>query len=242
MKTLLIALVCLVTGYVAGAMLTTVPVAVPPVMAAKAVSTPTAEIPAAGSTVSVTDVTAQALPGATHKDTITALQSQIALLEQQLVQQATVLERSGDMMAQRAANTVQRSAKPAMSEIALSEVEKVLPPPFANLIAASKGSVVDRFQQLESETIDYEWAPLMEQRITDFISMHQLSGGIQLQAVRCKSSLCEIRGFELEDRSWSQILSNMQAQPWWQFDSSHSSGKTSAEFGQFFYMVAARTL
>ena len=50
----------------------------------------------------------------------------------------------------------------------------------------------------------------------------------------------EVRGFELEDNSWNQILSNMQAQSWWQFNNSHSSGKTSAEFGHFFYMLAAR--
>lgn len=182
----------------------------------------------------------QAQPTLANTDTIAALQDRILQLEQQLAQQAAEFELALMTADSSAAMGATARAKTAMRTMPLAEVEPLLPQPFAGLIAGSKGTLVERFQQLEKEAVDYDWAPLMEQRIADFISLHHLSSAIQLQSVRCKTNICEMRGFELEPQSWNQVLSSMQAQPWWQFNSTHSSSQSSNDFGQFFYTVASR--
>ncbi|MDP2716194.1 hypothetical protein [Rheinheimera sp.] len=242
LKTLLIALVCLLTGYVLGGMFSAARVLPSDNEITVNANTPQPGLAAANSNLPAKVVTPPQVQDETGADSIEALEARILQLEQQLAQQSEVFEQALAQPADTASAFTPAEAKPRMNTATIEEVEAVLPQPFAGLVAGFKGTLVERFHQLENEAVNYDWAPLMEQRIADFISMHQLSGGVQLQAVRCKNSLCEVRGFELEDNSWNQILSNMQAQPWWQFNNSHSSGKTSAEFGHFFYMLAAREL
>ncbi|HEX5791790.1 MAG TPA: hypothetical protein VFY01_00845 [Rheinheimera sp.] len=240
MKILLTAAVCLVTGFVFGVMFTQAPVAHSDnAIAASRNVTPSAPV-AVKNAMPAQLIAPQQQDDLTRDELISALQDHIWQLEQQLTRQTAVVEPALTQPEYAPSSATHAKTSVAMHTVSVAEAEAELPQPFAGFIAGFKGTLAERFQKLQQEQIDYDWAPVMEQQIADFISMHPLSADVQLQSVRCKSSLCEIRGFESGEHSWSQISSNMRAEDWWQFYSVHSSAKTSEQFGRFFYMTAER--
>ncbi|MGJ8693028.1 MAG: hypothetical protein ACSHW0_11170 [Thalassotalea sp.] len=125
------------------------------------------------------------------------------------------------------------------SSISLEQVEVILQQPFASIIANSTGNLVDQFNQLNAEAVDYDWATNLEQLINDYIVTHELFGDISIQSIMCKSTTCEIRGFTQNIQSPRIIFNSIRINDWWQFNSSHLFNQSSKEFGDFFYVLAS---
>ncbi|HEY0921152.1 hypothetical protein [Rheinheimera pacifica] len=168
------------------------------------------------------------------------LKSRVALLEQELAlkQQYTTMGFTATNQGQGVASRYPDK----LSVISLEQAKQYVPEAYAELLSVSKGSIVDGFNKLHTESIDYDWAQLMEQRITDYVTFHTNASTVQLQSVLCKSSLCEIRGVELEDWAWNQIWSDMQREEWWQFRVSHAANREDSGIGKIFYTLASTNI
>lgn len=128
------------------------------------------------------------------------------------------------------------------SQATEEEVSQHLSAPFDSVILKARGSMVDKFRQLHEEPLDQEWSVVTEQHISDFFITHDLADKVKLDAVTCKQTICEIRGFELENEAWGRVMSDMKAQPWWNFVSSHSTTQNNEEFGMYFYSLISKTV
>ena len=128
------------------------------------------------------------------------------------------------------------------SQATEEEVNQHLSAPFDSVVLDARGSMVDKFRQLHEEPQDQEWSIVTEQHISDFFVTHDLANKVALDAVTCKQTICEIRGFELENEAWGRIMSDMRAQPWWNFASSHSTTQNNKKFGMFFYSLVSKNV
>lgn len=124
--------------------------------------------------------------------------------------------------------------------ISLEEVEKTLPSPFSKVVANGGERLVNNFKKLETEEFDYDWGDDMQVKISDFIAIHELSNGVDLQSVRCKTTICEIRGFDKNVGDWKKIYSDMTTQDWWKFGGITSINSNTDKDG-FFYILAAKS-
>ncbi|MBF7071829.1 hypothetical protein ISG33_00265 [Glaciecola sp. MH2013] len=122
--------------------------------------------------------------------------------------------------------------------ISIEDVKKEVPSPFAEVVASSSGTVVENFKKLHAMEEDYDWGVQMQQKISDFFLTHELSDQIRLQSVSCKQNLCEIRAFQDTDKIFGQVMSVMSAQPWYSFNSVHSSSSNSEQYGNYIYAMA----
>lgn len=121
------------------------------------------------------------------------------------------------------------------------EAIKLLPQPFAGLVSKMSGSIIGKFKQLQTQEKDYEWADLIEQQITDHYISHEYSYAISLQSVICKQNICEIRGFQKEDKLHNLIMNELSRKPWWKFNSSHSSSGDEGDYGKYFYTIVSKS-
>ncbi|ALO42695.1 hypothetical protein [Pseudoalteromonas phenolica] len=128
------------------------------------------------------------------------------------------------------------------SQATEEEVSQHLSAPFDSVVLKARGSMVDKFRQLHEEPQDQEWSIVTEQHISDFFVTHDLADKVALDAITCKQTICEIRGFELENEAWGRIMSDMRAQPWWNFASSHSTTQNNKKFGMFFYSLVSKNV
>jgi hypothetical protein len=120
------------------------------------------------------------------------------------------------------------------------QVEQLLPPPFDRFYRPESPSMVKKFNQFVQQPRDEHWALLMENNIRDFITMHELAGEITLDAVNCKTSGCEVRGFERQDKAWSIVYGQLKMQDWWKFTSTSSSSQSNDEHSIFYLMAVNR--
>jgi len=110
--------------------------------------------------------------------------------------------------------------------ISKEDAETFLPKPYSDIVASSGGMMIDSLKQHHKDNIDYGWAVMMEQNISDFVYLHQKSLDIELQLVNCKLTTCELRVLEKEKYSWNFIADDLRIQEWYDFSSSASSGHT----------------
>lgn len=125
------------------------------------------------------------------------------------------------------------------NSISEHDTRQHLPSPFAEVVFNSLGALPGAFKDLIAQEQDYQWATLMQQHISDFHLTHQLSNQINLQSVICKTSMCEIRGFQETDKVQNVIMSEMSKQPWWQFNSTYSTSASTKEHGKYFYVLVS---
>jgi hypothetical protein len=125
-------------------------------------------------------------------------------------------------------------------EISQQEADDALPKPFSNVLAGATGELAKNFNQFKKEPVDHDWGYNMEMNIKDFIAMHTEADKVNLASVVCKTSSCEIRGFEQEDHAWGYLLKDMQVQEWWDFTRTNSSNSSSKDYGQYFYLLASK--
>ncbi|NQZ07039.1 MAG: hypothetical protein HRT35_07750 [Algicola sp.] len=184
---------------------------------------------------------------ADNKDaTITKLSKQVSQLKAQLEFQAQQAE--DDRLANIDSSSRQYNDEstanepdPQRTTISKEEAQTLLPKPFSNVLAGSSGTLVKTYDKFSKETRDFNWALLMENNIKDFITMHELSSDVRLEAVNCKTDTCEIMGFELIDKSWAYVFNDMKRQDWWKFKGTHSSSRTSDEKSYFYILTSRKT-
>ena len=128
------------------------------------------------------------------------------------------------------------------TQVTEEEVAQHLSAPFDSVILETKGFMADKFRQLHEEPEDHEWSIIMEQHISDFFVTHDLADKVKLVAVTCKQTICEILGFELENKAWGKVMSNIRNQSCWNFISSHSTTQNNKEFGMYFYSLISKTV
>jgi len=125
-------------------------------------------------------------------------------------------------------------------KITKAAAELALPKPFSNFFVDATGRRAEEFNRFQNETQDYDWAYLMEIQIKDFMTIHYEAGNIDVQSVKCKTTTCEITGFESEEQKAQIILRDMREQDWWEFRNTSSSSSQSTEFGQYFYVSLSK--
>lgn len=123
-------------------------------------------------------------------------------------------------------------------KLSKEEADKILPEPYSGIAASVGGSLIEYLNKHTLDEIDYEWGPMMEQNITDFVYMHPQSLYVELQLVTCKTSTCEIRVVENNKRAWSLIDDDMSEQSWYKFSGVASSGDTIESIEYVYIMMS----
>lgn len=175
---------------------------------------------------------------------VAQLQNDIAQLEDKLAAKDARLNQAMDDIDQANEGYQARDANTDIQDEVLSiskqEADAVLPKPFSKVLAGATGELAKNFNEFNKEAVDHDWGYNMEMNIKDFIAMHTEADKVNLASVVCKTSSCEIRGFEQEDHAWGYLLKDMQVQEWWDFTSTNSSNSSSEEYGQYFYLLASK--
>jgi len=138
--------------------------------------------------------------------------------------------------------------QPIEIEITEEQANQYLPEPFNHALKGKKGLLAENFHHFIEEDIDYSWNQEMEINIKQYITLHKQSYYIELDSVRCKSSTCEIRGFEKAPAAWQAIMVEMLNQDWWNFNSSSSvssntavsSAESNDSTQNYFYLLASK--
>lgn len=131
------------------------------------------------------------------------------------------------------------SEKGPAQEISDEEIDKVLPEPFNNLLKRSHGSLREKYKNFVENSIPLDWDTNMKNKMWDAIRSNPYSKFIKIEALDCRSNLCEIRVYEMKPSVWSYIQSGMVLEDWWDIGMSHAQGfKT--ESGSGVYVLLAK--
>lgn len=174
---------------------------------------------------------------ATTNETERELQQRIVELEQQLTNRDKELAVMHQGMLKAVALS---SGDNSTSTLTLPDAQALLPEPFAGLLAKQKGLVVDYLYAHQSESVDTEWAYELEQKVRDHFASHENAAKLKLSSVSCKTSLCEIRGFEYQPNVFTEVSSSLSVQPWWRFGRSYTMHDGENNNG-YFYLIAKKT-
>lgn len=117
------------------------------------------------------------------------------------------------------------------------EVADYLEPPFDVFVIGKSGTIANDYRAFIKEPRETDWAYTMEQQISDFMLMHELSQQIKLDGVVCRQHSCEIRVFELQDNIVNTMLNDMRKQPWWNFRGTHASSQSNDGNTLFYILI-----
>lgn len=186
----------------------------------------------------LTQVTAQSTAS---QNELTQLQNRVTELEQQLTSSNQMLELATHRLQEAyPAEMAGSDAKRSLTTISLQQAQSVLPEPFASMMAKQQGRVIDYLNQYQAEEIDNEWAYELEQKVRDYFAAHENAAKVKLSSVSCKTTLCEIRGYQYEPQSFIKIYDSMALQSWWRYGSSYSFQGSDKEEA-YFYLLAELT-
>jgi hypothetical protein len=142
----------------------------------------------------------------------------IAQLEDELSLKSMELESlHRDENSKKKSEDLIESSSNKYASMTIEQAEAILPKPYSDMVASTGGMMIELLQKHLIDEFDYNWAPNMEQKFTDFIYMHPLSSGIELQSITCKTSTCELIIIELEGFTWDRISHDMSKQDWYSF-------------------------
>jgi hypothetical protein len=168
------------------------------------------------------------------------LHRRIKDLEQQLSAQDQMLELAQQSLQQSFSSETkdpEQNTDAARTAISPEQASSFLPEPFASLMAKQRGLAIDYLNQHQLEEIDSEWAYQIELKIADHFATHEHASQVNLSSVSCKTSICEIRGYEYEPERFIAVYNAMQTQNWWRYSSSYAF-QDSNEQGRYFYLLA----
>jgi hypothetical protein len=77
----------------------------------------------------------------------------------------------------------------------------------------------DRFKKFALADIKDEWSLTMENHLYDGVISHPLANLITIQSISCKAGICELQIYEQNNNVWSQVITDLGSQPWWDFQS-----------------------
>ncbi len=172
---------------------------------------------------------------------ISQLQNRVMELEQQLADRTQMLELATQRLQEAYPPEMAGSdAKRSLTRISLQQAQSFLPEPFASLMAKQQGRVIDYLNQHQAEEIDGEWAYEVEQKVRDYFASHENAAQVKLSSVSCKTSICEIRGYQYEPERFIEIYNSMASQSWWRYGSSYSFQGGDKQ-DTYFYLLAELT-
>jgi hypothetical protein len=125
-------------------------------------------------------------------------------------------------------------------KLSLEQIKEIIPSPFADGLASLPTSKKELAKYAQEER-DIEWAVAMEQRISDFIVTHELSYAVELVKVECKSTACQIAGFDTEEDNFPKIIDSLREEPWFELPFATSYSNTS-EGRKTFYSIIKKNM
>lgn len=181
---------------------------------------------------------------AKHREAISSLSEHVRKLEQELAQKDNTYREIANRL-EKQTNAYKRAIEDGTIEdkrlpLSQFEAEQELPKPYSKVLEGPYGNLADDYFKFKNEDDDFDWGFNMATAIRDFVVMHKLSEQIKLDSVKCKTNSCEIRGLVSDADSWTIMLQEMHTQSWWKFKGTHSTSRTSKEFGQYFYVLATK--
>ena len=96
---------------------------------------------------------------------------------------------------------------------------------------------IREFQQQEK---DLGWAYITEQQIKDYFITHDAAAGVSLLSVKCKTTVCQMQGYETTPESLNKIMDDIKTEPWWQLIPSSSTSGYPSEQGKFFFTILSK--
>lgn len=123
--------------------------------------------------------------------------------------------------------------------LTVAELKGFIPDDFIDIFKNSTflASEIREFQQQEE---DLDWAFNTEQQIKDYFITHDAAAGVSLISVDCKTSVCQIQGYEKTPESLKKIMDDLQKEPWWQLIPSSSISGYPSEQGKFFFTIFSK--
>ncbi|WP_448213367.1 hypothetical protein [Colwellia sp. MEBiC06753] len=115
---------------------------------------------------------------------------------------------------------------------------ELLEQPYASMAAALSDESAGLFTKLYDSSSHEERDYVLEEKIRDFIVIHQLADHIELHGVKCEVSVCEVKGKEFEVFSWNKIFTDMQKFNIAAFISSYSTA-SNIDGDEYFYSLLA---
>jgi hypothetical protein len=109
------------------------------------------------------------------------------------------------------------------SDITSKQMEDLVAEPFKDYVANFTGAMRDEIYDFHQAQDDFDWGYNMQNLISDFILTHFNSPDINLVSVVCKLKNCELLVIQNSEGSWKIIAQELSQQPWWKFQSTHSS-------------------
>lgn len=137
-------------------------------------------------------------------------------------------------------NEPKQSNNRESNELTKEEIANFLSEPFLTTVENLGPNFSKSFKDFTEEEIDYDWAYMMENKLKDYILMHEQAVNIQLESVTCKESICEIKGFQTTHLVWNNIAFGLRSESWWSFKNSQSTSQTSKEYGDYFYVILTK--
>jgi len=135
-----------------------------------------------------------------------------------------------------------KALKPAKQTLKITkeQAEAALPEPFSQIMTDATGMQALYFEKFNQEKVDYDWGPTMESNISQFISLHEQSYEVKIDSVKCRQSICEIRGLAGSNNAWSSIMNGMMQQDWWHFSGASTNSANTSKEGMAFYALLSR--
>jgi len=121
------------------------------------------------------------------------------------------------------------------------QIESSLPAPFSEYV--TKGANLElkkKYANYVNEETNANWAFETQNKLEDFILTSDDSHKIELQSVSCKSTTCEIKGFERERNSWGNVMDKLQLHGVGSFSDVHSASEVSKDGLYYFYALLSQ--
>ncbi|WP_153916189.1 hypothetical protein [Shewanella sp. TC10] len=134
---------------------------------------------------------------------IDAMNSSMGLLEQQVEIAYTEIDEAADQ------NT-SSPFHPEPASITLEQASQRVPEEFANIIANQQGDMIERFKRHHQAETNHDWAVNREQELRDAIAISEFANDVNIESITCKTTTCEIRGFELAPNAWMEVSQQVQ--------------------------------
>lgn len=102
--------------------------------------------------------------------------------------------------------------------------------------------MVNGIREFQQQEKDLGWAFSTEQQIKDYFMTHDEAAGVTLISVDCKTSICQMQGYETKPESLKKIMDDLRLEPWWQLSMSTGSSGYPSEKGKFFFKILSKII
>lgn len=197
------------------------------------------EVEAASTIESHTGGTATIIVESSSDEEMTQLQEEIFRLKMEIVKAKQLVNSTKAEMHAIQNGQLKRVAKMRV-EVSYDELLTTIPEPFTSAVTEMSGTFADHFMRFYKEPQDTAWAYDTEDKITNAILSSPLGTDIQLQQVTCKTTMCEVRGFQSTTSSWMKLANSLSKVDGLPFKNSQSSNNYHSDYGSYFYVLLSK--